>query len=240
MKTVLHRATTRGHKNHGWLDTHHTFSFAGYHDPERVHFGALRVLNDDIVIGGEGFGTHPHDNMEIISIPLYGALQHKDSMGNGSVIQSGEVQVMSAGTGITHSEFNGNPDKDVNFFQIWVFPNKENVTPRYGQQKFDFENVTNQLTQIVSPNPEDAGLWIHQDAWFNIGTFDKDYAFEYTLKDKNNGLYAMVIDGEFDVAGQNLSLRDGLGIWDTNTVTIKSLSENARILLIEVPMFSGY
>jgi redox-sensitive bicupin YhaK (pirin superfamily) len=236
MKTVLYKANTRGHKNHGWLDTHHTFSFAGYRDPERVHFGALRVLNDDIVRGGEGFGTHPHDNMEIVSIPLYGDLQHRDSMGNGSVIRSGEVQVMSAGTGITHSEFNANKDADLNFFQIWVFPNKENVTPRYGQQKFDFLNAKNQLVQIVSPNPDDAGLWIHQDAWFNTGTFDKDYAFEYKLKDKGNGLYIMVIDGDFDVEGQVLSRRDGFGVWDTDSVKISTLSENARILLIEVPI----
>jgi redox-sensitive bicupin YhaK (pirin superfamily) len=236
MKTILHKADTRGHQNHGWLDTHHTFSFAGYYDPERIHFGSLRVLNDDIVIGGEGFGTHPHDNMEIISIPLYGDLQHKDSMGNGSVIKSGEVQVMSAGTGITHSEFNANEDEDLNFFQIWVFPNKKNVEPRYGQQKFDFENTKNQLVQIVSPNPEDAGLWIHQDAWFNIGYFDKNHDFEYKLKAKGNGLYIMVIDGNFDVEGQALSRRDGYGIWETDTVKIKSLSENAGILLIEVPM----
>jgi redox-sensitive bicupin YhaK (pirin superfamily) len=240
MKTVLYKANTRGHKNHGWLDTHHTFSFAGYRDPERVHFGALRVLNDDIVRGGEGFGTHPHDNMEIISIPLYGDLQHRDSMGNGSVIRSGEVQVMSAGTGITHSEFNANPNEDLNFFQIWVFPNEENVTPRYGQQKFDFTNVKNQLIQIVSPNPDDSGLWIYQNAWLNTGTFDKDYAFEYKLKDKGNGLYIMVIDGDFDVEGQALSRRDGFGVWDTESVKISALSENARILLIEVPMFSGY
>jgi redox-sensitive bicupin YhaK (pirin superfamily) len=240
MKTVLYKAGTRGHKNHGWLDTHHTFSFAGYYDPERIHFGALRVLNDDIVAGGKGFGTHPHDNMEIISIPLYGDLQHRDSMGNGSVIRSGEVQVMSAGTGITHSEFNANKDEDLNFFQIWVFPNKENVTPRYGQQKFDFLNVKNELVQIVSPNPDDAGLWIYQNAWFNTGTFDKDSTFEYKLKDKGNGLFIMVIDGDFDVEGQVLSRRDGFGVWDTDSVKISALSENARILLIEVPLFSGY
>ncbi|MDR0834805.1 MAG: pirin family protein [Candidatus Symbiothrix sp.] len=237
MKTVLYKANTRGHKNHGWLDTHHTFSFANYYDEERVHFGALRVLNDDIVIGGEGFGTHPHDNMEIISIPLYGDLEHKDSMGNGSVIRSGEVQVMSAGTGITHSEFNGNSDKDVNFFQIWVFPNKENVTPRYDQQKFDFFEQQNQLIQIVSPNPGDAGLWIHQDAWFNTGIFDKGYSFDYTIKEKGHGLWVMVIEGDFDVEGQKLSRRDGMGIWDTDSVKITAQSENARILLIEVPMY---
>jgi len=236
MKTVLYKAETRGHKYHGWLDTHHTFSFAGYYDPERIQFGALRVLNDDIVIAGEGFGTHPHNNMEIISIPLYGDLEHKDSMGNGSVIRSGEVQVMSAGTGITHSEFNANRSEALNFFQIWVIPNKKNVTPRYGQQKFDFFNTKNELMQIVSPNPEDEGLWIYQDAWFNTGIFDKDYSFEYQLKRNGNGLYVMVIEGRFDVEGQTLSRRDGMGLWDTDAVKIKALSEDARILLIDVPM----
>jgi redox-sensitive bicupin YhaK (pirin superfamily) len=236
MKTVLYKAGTRGHKNHGWLDTHHTFSFADYYNPERVHFGALRVLNDDIVIAGEGFGTHPHDNMEIVSIPLYGDLEHEDSMGNGSVIRSGEVQVMSAGTGITHSEFNASTSHDLNFFQIWVFPNKQNVTPRYGQQKFDFFNTKNELVQIVSPNPDDDGLWIYQDSWFNTGIFDKDYTFDYKLKRNGNGLFVMVIEGEFEVAGQLLSRRDGMGLWETDSVKIKSLSDNARILLIDTPM----
>ncbi|MDR3338751.1 MAG: pirin family protein [Candidatus Symbiothrix sp.] len=236
MKTVLYKAGTRGHKNHGWLDTHHTFSFAGYYNPERMHFGALRVFNDDIVTAGEGFGTHPHDNMEIISIPLYGDLEHKDSMGNGSVIRSGEVQVMSAGTGVTHSEFNANASEDLNFFQIWVFPNKKNVPPRYGQQKFDFFNTRNELIQIVSPSPDDAGLWIYQDAWFNTGLFDKDYSFDYPLKKDRNGLYAMVIEGRFEVEGQILSRRDGIGLWDTDAVKIKALSDDARILLIEVPI----
>jgi len=236
MKTVLYKAETRGHKNHGWLDTHHTFSFADYYDPERTQFGALRVINDDIVIAGEGFGTHPHDNMEIISIPLYGDLEHKDSMGNGSVIRSGEVQVMSAGTGITHSEFNASRSHDLNFFQIWVFPNKKNVTPRYGQQKFDFFNAKNELVQIVSPNPDDDGLWIYQDVWFNTGIFDRDYTFDYKLQRNGNGLYVMVIEGEFEVAGQPLYRRDGMGLWDTDLVKIKALSDNARILLIDIPM----
>jgi redox-sensitive bicupin YhaK (pirin superfamily) len=236
MKTLLYKADTRGHKNHGWLDTHHTFSFADYYNPERMHFGVLRVFNDDIVIADEGFGTHPHDNMEIISIPLYGDLEHKDSMGNGSVIRSGEVQVMSAGTGITHSEFNASASHDLNFFQIWVFPNKKNVTPRYGQQKFDFFNTRNELVQIVSPNPDDDGLWIYQDAWFNTGIFDKDYSFDYKFKKAENGLFLMVIDGEFEVEGQSLSYRDGMGLWDTDSVKIKALSDNARILLMDIPM----
>lgn len=237
MKTELFRAGTRGHKNHGWLDTHHTFSFASYFNPERMNFGALRVVNDDIVIGGEGFGTHPHDNMEIVSIPLYGALEHQDSMGNGSVIEAGEVQVMSAGTGITHSEYNAKDDKDVNFFQIWVIPNKRNVEPRYDQQKFDFFMAKNQLMQIVSPDPNDEGLWVHQDTWFSIGVFDKGKTFEYKMKNPGDGLFVMVIEGEFKVGEQSLARRDALGITETDSVTFQSESEAARILLIEVPMY---
>jgi len=235
MKTILYRSSTRGHKNHGWLDTYHTFSFADYYDPERMHFGALRVINDDIVEGGEGFGTHPHDNMEIISIPLFGDLEHKDSMGHSQVIHSGEVQVMSAGTGVLHSEYNASPNKPVNFFQIWVFPNKENVEPRYEQKKFDFDN-RNRLVQIVSPHNNGNNLWIHQDAWFDIGYFDKDHQVEYKPQKAGNGVWLMVIDGEFTVENEHLYRRDGLGVWDTDKVVIKAETEGARILIIDVPM----
>jgi redox-sensitive bicupin YhaK (pirin superfamily) len=237
MKTELFKATSRGHKNHGWLDTHHTFSFANYYNPDRIHFGALRVVNDDIVIGGEGFGTHPHKDMEIVSIPLYGDLEHKDSMGSHGVIRAGEVQVMSAGTGVTHSEFNANEDRDVNFFQIWVIPNKNGVEPRYDQKRFDFEANRNHLVQIVSPDPADDGLWVHQDTWFHIGIFDKNHTFEYRMKNAGDGLFVMVIEGEFTVAENKLYHRDGIGISDTDSISIKSDSENAQILLIEVPMY---
>ena len=236
MKTVLYKASTRGHKNHGWLDTYHTFSFADYYDPQRIHFGTLRVLNDDVVKGGEGFGRHPHDNMEIISIPLKGALEHGDSMGNKGVIEAGDVQVMSAGTGVMHSEFNADEANPVNFFQIWVFPKKKNVEPRYQQMKLDFLQHKNELRQIVSPNPDDEGLWIHQDAWFSIGSFDKDAGQSYTVKQKGNGVFAMVIEGEFEVAGQKLSRRDGLGIFDTDTLTIKSDKSGSQILIMDIPM----
>lgn len=238
MKTTLIRASSRGHAYHGWLDTHHTFSFANYYDPNRIHFGALRVVNDDIVTGGEGFGTHPHDNMEIVSIPLYGDLEHKDSMGHTEVIKAGEVQVMSAGSGITHSEYNANEDKPVNFFQIWVFPDKKNVEPRYDQREFDFIHNKNKFVQIVGPkdDPENTALWIHQNAWFSIGTFDKGTQSDYQIKKKGNGVYAMVVEGEFTVEGQKLHHRDGLGIWDTDNISITADSENARILLIDVPM----
>jgi len=238
MKKELYKADTRGYANHGWLDTKHTFSFADYYDPDRIHFGALRVINDDIVEGGKGFGTHPHDNMEIVTIPLEGSIRHGDSMGNGGVIHTGDIQVMSAGTGILHSEFNADHDKPVNFFQIWVFPNKQNVTPRYEQKKLDYLGKKNSLQEIVSPHETEHGLWIHQDAWFSIGAFDKDFSTEYSLKKKGNGVFAMIIEGEFDIAGTKLGKRDGLGIWDTDSVGIKALSDNARILLIEVPMQS--
>ncbi len=237
MQIEIFKAGSRGHKYHGWLDTYHTFSFAGYYNPNRVHFGALRVVNDDFVEGGEGFGTHPHDNMEIVSIPLKGALEHRDSMGNGSVIHAGEVQVMSAGTGITHSEFNADKDKELNFFQIWVFPNKENVNPRYDQQKFDLEGKKNQLVQVVSPDPDDDGLWVHQDSWFNLGVFDKEKHTNYKIRKAEDGLFVMVIEGQFEVCGEVLSKRDAMGITDIDFVQIKSLADNAKILLIEVPMY---
>ena len=235
-QTILHKADTRGHANHGWLDTYHTFSFANYYNAERMHFGVLRVLNDDRIDGGMGFGKHPHDNMEIISIPLSGDLEHKDSMGNVAVIKSGDIQVMSAGTGITHSEYNKNTDRAGKFLQIWVIPNKQNVTPRYDQITLDLRERHNKLQQIVSPNPGDEGVWIHQDAWFHLGTFDKDIVTEYQLKLAGNGVYAFVINGKFTIENINLGTRDGLGITDTSSITIKSNSADSEILLMEVPM----
>lgn len=234
--TVLHRADSRGHANHGWLNSYHTFSFANYYNPERMHFGVLRVLNDDTVEAAKGFGTHPHDNMEIISIPLEGDLEHKDSMGNVTVIKNGDIQVMSAGTGIRHSEFNKNQDKLVKFLQIWVFPNKRNVTPRYDQLTLNAADRHNQLQQILSPNPDDAGVWIHQDAWFHLGSFDKGKEATYQLRKKGNGVYAFVINGDFTVGGQTLHRRDGLGMWDMEQFTLRADSDKAEILLMEVPM----
>lgn len=233
--TILHKAETRGHANHGWLNSFHTFSFANYHNPERVHFGALRVLNDDTVEAGEGFGTHPHDNMEIISIPLEGDLEHKDSMGNTSVIKYGDVQVMSAGTGIFHSEYNKNKDRRVKFLQIWVFPNKKNVTPRYDQITLNIEDRHNKLQQILSPNADDSGVWIYQNAWFHLGKFDKGVNSEYAIKGKGNGLYVFVLSGDVTINGQQLKTRDGFGIWDIPKVIISTESD-AEFLLMEVPM----
>ena len=234
--TVLHKSDTRGHANHGWLDSHHTFSFANYYNPDRMHFGVLRVLNDDRVDPGMGFGTHPHDNMEIISIPLEGDLEHKDSMNNVTVIKNGDIQVMSAGTGIYHSEYNKNADKLTKFLQIWVFPNKKDVTPRYDQITLKLEDRHNHLQQILSPNKDDAGVWIHQDAWFHLGTFDKDFTTEYTLKRKGNGVYAFVIKGDMMIDGQLLNERDGIGIWDTDKIKLVAMSAGAEILLMDVPM----
>lgn len=235
-KTILHKAETRGHANHGWLESFHTFSFANYYNPERMHFGVLRVLNDDRVNPGMGFGTHPHDNMEIISIPLEGDLEHKDSMGNVATIKHGDIQVMSAGTGIQHSEYNRNQNQLVKFLQIWIFPNKKNITPRYDQITLNIAERQNILQQIISPNPDDEGVWIHQDAWFHLGTFDANIQTEYQFKKAGNGVYAFVLKGNFIIEGQELSNRDGYGIWDTNTITIESVSEDSEILLMEVPM----
>lgn len=214
--SVLHKASTRGHADHGWLVSNHTFSFANYHNPERMHFGVLRVLNDDTVAGGRGFGRHPHDNMEIISIPLEGDLEHEDSMGNKAIIQKGDIQVMSAGTGIIHSEYNKNTDQAVKFLQIWVYPNQRNVNPRYDQITLDIAQRQNKFQQILSPNPDDEGVWIHQDAWFSMGHFDKDIETTYQIKQTGNGVYIFVIKGSVTVEGQTLETRDGFGIWDVS------------------------
>jgi Pirin-related protein len=233
--TIIHKAETRGDANHGWLHSRHTFSFADYYDPERVHFGMLRVLNDDIVEAGMGFGTHPHDNMEIISIPLEGDLEHKDSMGNVSVIKHGDVQVMSAGTGITHSEYNKNKDKRVKFLQIWVFPDRKNVKPRYDQITLNIKDRHNKLQQILSPNPDDAGVWIYQNAWFHLAQFENGFSADYNIKAKGNGVYAFILSGDITINNQELKSRDGFGIWDVDKISVKANSD-AEFLLIEVPM----
>ncbi len=234
-KSILHLADSRGNANHGWLQSRHTFSFANYHNPEREHFGVLRVLNDDTVAAGMGFGKHPHNNMEIISIPLSGDLEHSDSMGNVTVIKNGDIQIMSAGTGVTHSEYNKNKDQEVKFLQIWVFPNQKNVTPRYDQITLNEADRHNQFQQIVSPNKEDDGVWIHQNAWFHLAKFDEGTQKKYTFNSKENGLYIFNLSGEIKVNEQDLNARDGFGIWETEEVTITA-STNAEFLLMEVPM----
>jgi redox-sensitive bicupin YhaK (pirin superfamily) len=236
MKTVLHKAMTRGHANHGWLQSWHTFSFAGYHDPQRVHFGALRVLNDDTVAPGMGFGKHPHDNMEIISIPLSGDLEHGDSLGNTAVIRQGDVQVMSAGTGVVHSEKNKNSDQAVKFLQIWIFPNEKGVQPRYDQKSFSDSEKQNKLATVVSPvGTSDGGVQVHQNAWFHLGKLDKGTTVEYSLKKQGNGVYAFLLEGDITINEIALNRRDGLGISETDTLTIQANSE-AELLLMEVPM----
>lgn len=235
MKTILHKSETRGHANHGWLNTYHTFSFANYYNPERIHFGMLRVLNDDCIAPGEGFGKHPHDNMEIITIPLYGDLEHKDSMGNHGVISTGEIQVMSAGTGLFHSEFNKNKDKEVGLLQIWVFPNKKNVKPRYDQITLADIKKTDELYQILSPDQNDQGVWIYQNAWFHLGDLSEGWKGEYKQKDNKNGVYFFVIEGEVTVGGQKLNRRDGLGVSEAETIEIKTDS-NTKLLVMEIPM----
>jgi len=234
--SVLHKASIRGHADHGWLVSNHTFSFANYHNPERMHFGVLRVLNDDTVAEGRGFGRHPHDNMEIISIPLEGDLEHEDSMGNKAIIRKGDIQVMSAGTGIIHSEYNKNTDQAVKFLQIWVYPNQRNVSPRYDQITLDIAQRQNKFQQILSPNPDDEGVWIHQDAWFSMGHFDKDIETTYQIKQSGNGVYIFVIKGSVTVEGQALETRDGFGIWDVSEINLKSTSADTEILLMDLSM----
>jgi redox-sensitive bicupin YhaK (pirin superfamily) len=233
--TVLHKANERGHADHGWLNAYHSFSFANWYNPDKVQFGVLRVLNDDTVAAGMGFGTHPHDNMEIITIPLEGDLAHKDSMGNEEIIKFGDVQVMSAGTGIRHSEFNPNEDKRTKLLQIWLFPNKRNVEPRYQQITLDVKDRQNKLQQILSPNPEDAGVWIHQDAWFHMGKFEKGITETYTVKRNENGVYAFIISGTVTINGQTLETRDALGITNTEKMEITATSDT-EILLMDIPM----
>lgn len=235
MQKILHRADTRGFAEHGWLTARHTFSFADYSDPERTRFGLLRVLNDDIVQPGKGFGMHPHDNMEIVTIPIEGALEHKDNMGNGSVIRPHDIQIMSAGTGVYHSEFNHSRNEPVNLLQIWIFPKERNIAPRYDQKTYHPESLHNRFQLLVSPKEDPSVLWINQDAWFSLGQFDAGRHIHYAWQSKGHGLYIFVIDGKVKVAGETLNPRDGLGVWETEQLSFEMV-ENSRVLLIEVPM----
>jgi redox-sensitive bicupin YhaK (pirin superfamily) len=233
--TVLHKADTRGHADHGWLNAYHSFSFASWYNPDRIQFGMLRVLNDDTIAPGMGFGEHGHDNMEIITIPLEGDLAHKDSMGNAETIRTGDVQVMSAGTGIRHSEFNPNATLRTKLFQIWLFPKYKNVEPRYQQITLDITEQKNNFAQILSPDPDDAGVWIHQDAWFYLADFETGFTKTYALKKDGNGMYIFMISGAITVDGQQLDTRDGLGITDFKTLQIEATTD-AKFLLMEIPM----
>ena len=235
MTKNIYKASDRGHADHGWLNTWHSFSFAGYYDPDKTSFGKLRVLNDDTVAPGKGFGMHPHDNMEIITIPLSGALEHKDSMGNSGVIKAGEIQVMSAGSGIYHSEFNHSREEKVSLLQIWVIPDRRDVEPRYDQLAYDKSKTMNNLYQLVSPEKSDEGLWIYQQSWFSLGEMDKDRTFSYSFKKKGNGIYLFVIEGRVETCGVILEKRDAIGTTETEEIEIRSLDES-KILLIEIPM----
>ncbi|PQV46279.1 hypothetical protein CLV33_11076 [Jejuia pallidilutea] len=237
MKTIIHKADTRGFANHGWLKSHHTFSFAGYRNPERMNFGMLRVLNDDVVQPKMGFGTHPHQNMEIISIPLKGALSHKDSMGNKRAIEVGEVQVMSAGTGLTHSEFNDSQTDEVNFLQLWIIPEKTGVEPNYEQRKFNASKRKNKLQTVVAPKDKLEGdaLPISQQAYIYRTYLEADNTVALTPKSTDNGFYIFLVDGSIEVSGNNLTKRDAIGIWDTDNFEVKA-HESAEVIIIEVPM----
>lgn len=233
-KYTLHKAASRGYADHDWLKSYHTFSFAGYFNPERVHFGALRVLNDDYVAAGRGFGAHPHSNMEIVSIPLEGKLAHKDSTGSEGVIQKGEIQFMSAGTGVTHSEMNGSATEAVKFLQIWIVPNKMNITPRYGQMEYNVND--NEIKTLIQPETAEGTLRLQQNAWFKIAKFDSGKEFTITVEDpENNGIYLFLLNGSIEVDGNQLETRDAIGIWDTENVTIKT-NDKSEFLVIEVPM----
>lgn len=234
MKTSFYKADDRGHANHGWLESWHTFSFAQYYNPQRSHFGALRVLNDDYIAAGMGFGTHPHDNFEIVTIPLEGAVEHKDSMGNHGIIKRGDVQIMSAGSGIAHSEFNASKEELLKLFQIWVFPKERNIAPRYDQKTYPLEGRKNSWQVVVSPTHEGA-VWINQDAYFNLGHFDANSNVDYKMNTNGNGVFLMVVEGQAEVDGQVLNRRDAIGVWGVDSVTIKTSAET-ELLAIEIPM----
>lgn len=238
MKTIIHRADSRGFANHGWLQANHSFSFANYHNPEKVHFGALRVLNDDVIAPKMGFGTHPHHNMEIITIPLKGVLKHRDNMQDKwQPVLPGEVQVMSAGTGVQHSEINGSADEHLSLFQIWIMPNKQNVKPRYDQKTFSELDRKNKLQTLVTSIDEDVegSLKIHQDAMISRIDLDKDKSFNYQLNSENHGVYVMAIHGNISINDHELETRDAIGISETSAFEIKA-NEDSALLFIEVPM----
>jgi len=235
MKLTPHRSGCRGHADHGWLKTWHSFSFANYYNPDRMHFGALRVLNDDIIEAGMGFGTHPHDNMEIITIVLEGELEHRDSMGNGSVIRPGEVQVMSAGTGIRHSEFNHSHENEAALLQIWVFPDKKNVEPRYGQAKFNDADMNSKWCTVVSPDGDGNSLWIHQQAWFSMGNFKAGTSVDYQLRKSDNLIYLFIISGEAEIGSETLHQRDALCIEQIDNEIQMKFTKDSKILLLEIP-----
>jgi len=235
MKTKIQRAEERGHASFGWLDSYHSFSFGHWYDANKIHFGALRVLNDDHVKAGEGFGTHPHDNMEIVSIPLEGALGHKDSTGTDGIIKTGDVQIMSAGSGIRHSEMNASNSDDVRFLQIWVVPKLHNIKPRYEQKTYSIDDRQNKWQIVVTPDEKDGGVWINQDAVFSLANIDGGKELSYKNKFNGNGVYIFLLEGEAEINGEKLNRRDAMEISETEDFVIKA-SKDAEVLAIEVPM----
>ncbi|GAB5399875.1 MAG: pirin family protein [Aureisphaera sp.] len=237
MNKILHPAATRGNANYGWLQAKYSFSFANYFDPNRLQFGSLRVLNDDVIAPGMGFGTHPHKNMEIVTIPQEGAVKHEDSMGNHGIVSAGDIQVMSAGSGVEHSEFNASKTESLKLFQIWLFPEKDEVSPRYDQKEIAPLLTPNTFSPVVKPRSEasEDELWIHQQAYFHIGDFTEKRTTNYSIKQPNNGIYLMVIEGSVVVDDETLNSRDAIGVWDTKEVSL-SVTQGSRLLLIEVPM----
>ncbi|MEO6148670.1 MAG: pirin family protein [Mucilaginibacter sp.] len=235
MKKVYHAADKRGYNDIGWLKANFSFSFGQFYDPDKVNFGALRVLNDDIIGRGMGFGMHPHDNMEIITIVLDGALEHQDSMGNKGIIQAGEVQVMSAGTGVRHSEYNPLTDKDTSSLQIWLFPKEQDITPRYDQKSFTDALKLNELATLISPEKDGKALWINQDATFSMGEFEAGKQIQYDMKTPGNGAYIFLLEGSVKIDDATLNKRDALGVYDTSSVTIETFAQS-RLLILEVPM----
>jgi quercetin 2,3-dioxygenase len=235
MKKVIYTADSRGRAEHGWLSSRFSFSFAEYYNPERMHFGVLRVLNDDIIQPKMGFGMHPHDNMEIVTIPLKGALEHRDSMGNGSIIRAGEVQLMSAGKGVRHSEFNPSKDEPGSFLQIWLFPKERNIEPRYFQKSYEAQDRQNKMHLIVSPSGENDSLIINQDAWFSMGYLKQGQNLSYDIKRRGNGLYIFVIEGSIEIAGDTLHKRDAIGISEFQRIEIE-VREESQLLFIDLPI----
>ncbi len=236
MKTIFHKASERGFANHGWLKAAHSFSFANYFDNQKIHFGKLRVLNDDIIAPSSGFGLHPHQDMEIITIPLSGSLKHTDNMGNQEIIAAGEVQVMSAGSGIWHSEFNASSEEELTLFQIWVFTNKKGHNPRYDQKFFEVAERTGKWQMLVSPDGINDSLWIHQDAYISMIETGHAKKIQYLLNRSGNGVYFMLIDGNAEIDGQNLNKRDALGTWNFNDAVEIGFAKPSKLVAIEVPM----
>ena len=235
MKMNIQRAAERGGANHGWLNAKHYFSFASYHNPEKVHFGLLRVLNDDTIAAGAGFPPHPHDNMEIVTIPLSGALQHKDNTGGAGVIKAGDVQIMSAGTGVQHSEFNASKTEEATLFQVWIFPKERNIKPRYDQRSFDINERINKWQIVVSPNDDDNALWINQEARFSLTKLEAGKSLSYKNAFLGNGVYLVVVNGSIEVDGKQFNKRDAVGISEADEFNITA-SEDAELMAIEIPM----